>query len=198
MNSVKNSKTKCVATFWKKTHCATTNSAGNSRKQHSAWHITKSLNSMGTMHPCPRNWWRTANSIKNATCPPICGYSDWQTWRLWRTSQPWAASTVSSVRDMFVLQSHGKMKQQRVAVIAEKLCLHCEMILLKNWNSCLKTCPFWSRSDPPAASWQWHSWMHLLQKMSRLTSNWQTLENSSTSSPSIHYKRCYTSVIVGL
>jgi len=53
----------------------------------------------------------------------------------------------------FCKLSRGKIKQQRVAVIAEKLCLHCEMILLKNSNNCLKTCPFWYRSGPPAASW---------------------------------------------
>jgi hypothetical protein len=32
----------------------------------------------------------------------------------------------------FYKLSRGKMKQQRVAVIVEKLCLECEMILLKN------------------------------------------------------------------
>lgn len=89
------------------------------------------------MHPSPRNWWKTTKSIKNATCPPIGEYSDWQAWRLWRTSQPWVASTVSNVR-VFCKLSHGKMKQRRVAVITEKLCLHCEMILLKNSNGVWK------------------------------------------------------------
>jgi len=99
---------------------------------------------------------------------------------------------------LFCKLSRGKMKQQRVAVIAEKLCLHCEMILLKNSNNCLKTCPFWSTLVPPTASWHWHPWVQLLQKMSGLTSNWQTRENASTSPSNRHYKWCYILVILGL
>jgi len=177
MKSVNTFENKICHNILKKTQYATTNSAGNSRAQYSAWHITKSLNGTGTMQPSPRNWWRTAKSIKNATCREICGYSDWQALRFWKTSQPWAASTLSNVRDMSVLQTVTWKNE------TTKSCCHSGKVVLALWDNppqefkqFLKTCPFWSRPGPPAASWHWHPWVYLLQIMSGLTSTGKHLK----------------------
>ena len=85
-------------------------------------------------------------------------------------------------RNMPVCQAVEWKDYKQQIVVGEKLCVHRCMILLKSSNSCLNTKCFYSRSRSWTASLYFRPCEHRLRKMSRLMSNWQTLEKELTRS----------------
>ena len=77
--------------------------------------------------------------IKNEACTAFCGYSDLASSKSLKNKSAVFSYFQWKKYDSFARLLSGKMKQQIVAVVAEKLCLHRCMILPKSSNSCLFT-----------------------------------------------------------